>query len=421
MYKKTTLDNGLRIVTANMPYARSVTIGIYLATGSRYEQKSEMGVSHFLEHILFKGTEKYPTSRELSIAVESVGGILNGETDKELTVYWCKVARPHFHIALDVLTDMILSSKFDPAEIDKERQVIIEEINRSKDSPAQEVDQLTDEILWPGHPLGDDIAGTKETVSSMTRDNMLDYMHHQYSPSTAVVAIAGDVQHDEMVDAVIKATRNWKHSHEPRVYLPYKTQTNPRLKVQKKDTEQVHVCLALPGISLFDPRRFSLDLLNVVLGGGMSSRLFLEIREKLGLAYAIHSYIDHYLDSGAVIVYAGVDVKNLTIAVNAILEQLARLRDQPVGEEELTKAKELSKGRLLMRMEDSYAVSGWLGGQEVLTNKILTDDEVVALIDAVTAKDIQNVAADLVAGDQLRMAVVGPIKDEKGLAKLLKL
>ena len=421
MYNKTILNNGLRVVTANMPYARSVTVGIYLATGSRYEHKSEMGVSHFLEHILFKGSKKYPTSRELSIAVESVGGILNGETDKELTVYWCKVARPHFHIALDVLTDMILSSKFDPAEIDKERQVIIEEINRCKDSPAQEVDQITDEILWPGHPLGDDIAGTKETVSSMTRENMLDYMAHQYSPSTAVVAIAGDVQHDEMVAAVVKATRNWKHSYEPRIYLPYNPQTNPRLKVQKKDTEQVHVCLALPGISLFDPRRFSLDLLNVVLGGGMSSRLFLEIREKLGLAYAIHSYIDHYLDSGAVIVYAGVDVKNLTIAVNAILEQLARLRDKPVPKSELSKAKELSKGRLLMRMEDSYAVSGWLGGQEVLTGKILTDDEVIGLIDAVTAKDIQNVAADLITGDKLRMAVVGPIKDEKGLEKLLKL
>ena len=421
MYQKTTLDNGIRVVTGNMPYARSVTIGIYLATGSRYENKQEMGVSHFLEHILFKGTEKRQTAQELSEAIEGVGGILNGETDKELTVYWCKVARLHFPIALDVLTDMIMRSKFDPVEIDKERQVIIEEINRSKDSPAQEVDQITDEILWPGHPLGEDIAGTKEIVAAMTRDTMIDYMEHQYSPATAVFAIAGDVNHEEMVEAVIKATRDWRNRFQPRIYLPYKEQPNPRMRVLKKDTEQVHLCLALPGISLFDPRRFSLDLLNVVLGGGMSSRLFIEIREKLGLAYAIHSYIDHFLDSGAMIVYAGVDTKNVPIAVNAIIEQLARLKNDAVPEAELTKAKELSKGRLLLRMEDSYAVSGWMGGQEILTGTILTDEEVVAKIDAVTAKDIRSVAADLMDPAKLRLAVVGPVKDEQGLEKLLKL
>jgi predicted Zn-dependent peptidase len=421
LYKKTTLPNGLRIVTQNMPYARSVTISIFLSTGSRYENKKDMGVSHFLEHILFKGTEKRPTAQELSEAIEGVGGIINGETDKELTVYWCKVARQHFGLALDILTDMILNSKFDPAEIDKERQVIIEEINRAKDSPAQEVDQITDEILWPGHPLGEDIAGNKETVATMSRDTMMDYMKHQYSPKTAVFAIAGDVNHDEMVEAVAKATAKWESRVSPLVYLPYHEQPNPRLRILKKDTEQVHLCLALPGISLSDERRFAVDLLNVVLGGGMSSRLFLEIREKLGLAYAIHSYIDHFLDSGAVIVYAGVDIKNAPIAIKAILEQLARLKNEPVPEAELTKAKELSKGRLLLRMEDSYAVSGWLGGQETLTNKIMTEDEVIARIDAMTAAEIQKAAADLMLPEKLRLAVVGPVKDEKSLAKLLKL
>jgi len=404
-----------------MPYARSVSTSIFLGTGSRYESKTEMGISHFIEHVLFKGTDKRSTSKELSEAIEGVGGILNGETDKELTVYWCKVARPHFSLSLDVLTDMILNSKFDQGEIDKERQVIIEEINRSKDSPSQQVDQITDEILWPEHPLGKDIAGNRETVSTITRQNMLDYKAQQYSPSNTVFAIAGDVNHEEMVEYVLRYTRDWKNSLKPKIYLPYTGKSNPLLRIEKKDTEQAHLCLALPGLSLFDTQRFSLDLLNVVLGGGMSSRLFVEIRDKLGLAYAIHSYIDHFLDSGAVIVYAGVDTSNLEIAIKAILEQLIRLKNEPVPEIELTKAKELSKGRLLLRMEDSYAVSGWLGGQEILTGKILSDDEVVAIIDSITANDIQKVANDLFVGDKLRLALVGPIKDENNFEIMLKL
>jgi predicted Zn-dependent peptidase len=421
LFQKTTLDNGIRVVTSNMPYARSVSTSIFLGTGSRYESSTEMGVSHFIEHLLFKGTDKRPTSRELSEAIEGVGGILNGETDKELTVFWCKVARPHFSLSLDVLTDMILHSKFDQGEIDKERQVIIEEINRSKDSPSQQVDQITDEILWPDQPLGKDIAGNRETVSTITRQNMLNYKAHQYSPSNTVFAIAGNVNHKEMVDSVSKFTRDWKNRLKPKKYLPYKEQPNPRLRIEKKDTEQVHMCLALPGLSLFDPQRFSLDLLNVVLGGGMSSRLFVEIRDKLGLAYAIHSYIDHFLDSGGVILYAGVDTNKINIAISAILEQLIRLKKEPVPETELNKAKELSKGRLLLRMEDSYAVSGWLGGQEILTGKILTDAEVVAIIDSITAEDIQKVANDLFVEEKLRLALVGPIKDGNNLEMMLKL
>jgi len=336
-------------------------------------------------------------------------------------VYWCKVARPHFPIALDVLTDMVLHSKFDPEEIDKERQVIIEEINRSKDSPSQQVDQITDEILWPGHPLGDDIAGNRETVSRITRENMLEYISHQYAPANAVFAIAGDINHGETVEAVAKATIDWKNAGRPAVYLPFTSQPNPRLRIEKRDTEQVHLCLAMPGLSFFDPQRYSLDLLNVVLGGGMSSRLFVEIRDKLGLAYALYSYVDHYLDSGAVIVYAGVEMKNLEIAINAILEQFARLKNELVSEAELTRAKELSKGRILLRMEDSHAVAGWIGGQETLTGKILTDEEVVKIIDSITAADIQNVANSLLNTDVLRLAVVGPVTDGEKLEKLLKI
>jgi len=421
LYQKTTLDNGISLVTSSMPHTRSVTISIFIGTGSRYEKKKEMGVSHFLEHILFKGTARYPTSRELSEAIEGVGGIINAETDKEITVYWCKVAAAHFPIALDVLTDMVLHSKFEPEEIDKERQVIIEEINRAKDSPAQVVDELTDAILFPEHPLGKDIAGTKNSVNALTREDILDYTARHYIPANTVFSIAGDIEHEKIVAAVSRATRAWQSPRKPAVYTAYTEKTNPRLRIQKKKTEQVHLCLALPGISLFNPQRYSLGLLNVVLGAGMSSRLFLEVRDKLGLAYAIHSYVDHYLDSGSIIVYAGVDPGKVTTAVTAILEQLVRLKNEPVPEAELTKAKELSKGRLCLRMEDSYAVSGWFGGQEILTRKILTDDEVIAKIDAVTARQIQDVARQLLVGDKLRLAVVGQVNKDENLDRLLRI
>ncbi len=421
MYQKTTLDNGIRVITSPMPNARSVTISIFIATGSRYEKTREMGISHFLEHILFRGTEKRPSSRELSEAIEGVGGILNGETDKELTVYWCKVAGPHFPIALDVLTDMILHSRFKPEEIDKERQIIIEEINRSKDSPAQLVDEITDVILFPGHPLGRDIAGTKKTVSDMTREDMLGYRSRQYSPSNTVFSIAGNVNHEEMVAAVSAATEEWSNFGNPVKSKLFVNQSNPRLKILPKKTEQVHLCLALPGLSLFDPRRYPLALLNVVLGAGMSSRLFLEVRDRLGLAYAVHSYVDHYQDSGAVVIYAGVDPVKVPTAISAILEQLARFKNELVPEAEIIKAKELSKGRLWLRMEDSYAVSGWLGGQETLTGKIIIDEEMVAIIDSITAAQVQKVAQELFTSDKLRLAIVGKVEKPDSLENLLTL
>ena len=380
-----------------------------------------MGISHFIEHILFKGTKKYPTSQKLSEAVESVGGIINGETDKELSVYWCKVARPHFHVALDVLTDMVLHPNFDPLEIAKERQVIIEEINRGKDSPSQLVDELIDTMLFPGHQLGRDVAGTKKTVGNLSREDMLNYISHQYSPANTVFSIAGSVNHDEMITAVEAATSVWHNRCKAVEYKAYTERPNPRISIHPKKTEQIHLCLALPGISLFDPRRYPLAMLNVILGAGMSSRLFLEVRDRLGLAYSVHSYIDHYQDSGAIVIYAGVDPQKVTTSVAAIIEQLARFKDEPVPETELIKAKELSKGRLWLRMEDSYAVSSWLGGQEILTGKVITDDEMVAIIDSITAQQVQEVAQELFIGDKLRLAIVGKVDKHERLETMLKI
>ena len=406
MYQKTTLDNGLRVITVTMPHTHSVSICIFIGVGSRYEAEAEAGVSHLIEHLLLKGTLKRETARVISEAIEGVGGILNGGTDKELTIYWCKVAQPHFELALDVLADMLLHSKFDPQDIEKERQVIIEEINMSKDSPAQRVDMLIDGLLWPKHPLGRDIAGSKESVAAITRDTMLDYRQGQYLPNNTVVTIAGNIQHQQMVTAVSQALGSWTNQRERSAYSAYKEQPAQRLHVETKDTEQAHLCLALPGLSLFHPKRFTLDLLNVILGGGMGSRLFTEIRDKLGLAYSIHSYVEHFLDSGSVTVSAGVEPKNLVTVIKAILEQLSLLREI-VPESELSKAKELSKGRLLLRMEDSRNVAGWVGGQEILTERILSIDQVVSIIDAITADELKQLAQELLVGNQLRLAVVG--------------
>ncbi|MBA7467416.1 putative zinc protease [subsurface metagenome] len=420
MYQKTTLDNGLRVITVTMPHTRSVSICIFIGVGSRYETEAEAGVSHFIEHLLFKGTSKRTTARAISEAIEGVGGILNGGTDKELTLYWCKVAQPHFELALDVLADMLLHSKFDPQDIEKERQVIIEEINMSRDSPAQRVDILIDGLLWPKHPLGRDIAGSKESVAAITRDMMLDYRQGQYLPNNTVVTIAGNIQHQQMITAVGQALGNWTHQRERSGYSAYKEQPAQRLHVETKDTEQAHLCLALPGLSLFHSKRFTLDLLNVILGGGMGSRLFTEIRDKLGLAYSIHSYVEHFLDSGSVTVSAGVEPKNLLTVIKAILEQLSLLRET-VPESELSKAKELSKGRLLLRMEDSRNVAGWVGGQEVLTERILSVDQVVSIIDTITANELKQLAQELLVGNQLRLAVVGRVAEDEPLEELLKL
>ena len=403
-----------------MPHTHSVSICIFIGVGSRYETETQAGISHFIEHLCFKGTPKRPTAREISGTIEGVGGILNGGTDRELTVYWCKVAQSHFPLALDVLADILLHSKFDPKDIERERQVIIEEINMSKDSPPQRVDMLIDKLLWPNHPLGRDVAGSKESVAAITRDMMLDYLQGQYLPDNTVVTIAGNIQHQEMVTAASQALSNWKNKQPRPGYSAYKEQQFSRLRVETRDTEQAHLCLALPGLSLLHPKRFTLNLLNAILGEGMSSRLFTEIRDKLGLAYSIHSYVSHFLDSGSVAIYAGVEPKNLPVAIKAILEQLSQLREI-VPEAELSKAKELSKGRLLLQMEDSRSVAGWMGGQEILTGHILSVDQVVDIIDAITADELSQLAHELLVSSQLRLAVVGPVTNHEPLEALLKL
>jgi predicted Zn-dependent peptidase len=290
----------------------------------------------------------------------------------------------------------------------------------SHDTPAHRVVLLIDEMLWPEHPLGRDIAGSRESVGAISREMLLDYLANQYQPSKTVLAIAGDIQHQEVVQLVSTMTGEWGDGQPPSGYLTYQEQPVPRLRIETREMEQVQLCLALPGLSLLDPRRFPLDMLNVILGEGMSSRLFTEIRDKRGLAYSINSYVDHFLDTGSLTVAAGVEPKNLRVAISAILEELSRLRER-IPQAELHKAREFSKGRLLLRMEDSRNVAGWLGGQESLTRRILSVDEVVAIIDAITVEELQRIAEELLVGDQLRLAVVGPVPQDAPLEELLKL
>jgi predicted Zn-dependent peptidase len=419
MYEKTTLPNGLRVVSATLPHTRSVSINIFVGAGSRYELDEVAGISHFVEHMLFKGTKRRPTPREIAETIEGVGGIVNAGTDRELTVYWCKVPSPHFVRALDVLSDNLLNSTFKPKEMEKERSVIIEELHMVQDNPGDLVGVLIDEVLWPEQPLGRDIAGSEATVSAITRDHMLDYMGRQYVPANAVLGVAGNVTHEEVVREATRLLGDWQSAEFGHWFPARNGHTRPRVALRNKKTEQIHMCMAVPGLSAFHPDRYTLDVLNSILGEGMSSRLFLEVREKRGLAYEVHSYVSHFQDTGAAVISAGVDPKKLAPTVEAVLEELDRLKED-MPESEVTKAREFIKGRVQLRMEDTRAVASWLGGQELLRKEILTVDDVVRIIDGVSADNLQRVARDVFQRDRMSMAIVGPARSTARLEALLK-
>jgi len=413
VYIKTTLDNGLRILTTTMPHTRSVGLAFLVGVGSRYETDAQAGASHFIEHIMFKGTEKRPSAREIATAIEGVGGVFNASTGRESTAYWAKVAAPHRSVAIDVVVDMLRHARFDPVDVEKERRVIIEEINHTLDTPDQLVHLLIDQLSWPDHPLGRDVAGTRESVNALDRQALLDYMRHYYVPGNVVISLAGHVEHQKVVDELAGLLGDWSDG-ERRDFLPAEdNQTSPRLRVHYKNTEQAQLCLSVPGLRRLHPDRFALRILNTVLGEGMSSRLFQEIREKRGLAYSVSSYVSALEDVGAAGVYAGVDPTRIQEAIRAILAEWDRLRREPVSKEELNKAREYFKGRLLLQMEDTFSVAAWFGQQELMSpDEVLTVDQVVAELDKVTVEDVQRLAQQLFVGEKLSLAVVGPFEKE---------
>jgi len=418
MHNQVDLGNGLCIFVTPLPGARSVTVAAFVRAGSLYEEDRIAGVSHYLEHLLYKGTRRWPTAREVSEIIEGVGGIMNASTDRELTIFWFKVAKPHFQRPVSLLVDMLLNPLLDPAEVEKERQVILEEINMTNDYPSFRSEILIEQALWPDQPMGRDVAGTKASVQAITRPDILDYMGVQYSPSNVVISIAGDVSPEEVAEGLRQSMGRWAPRTALKTFPVEHRNGGQPLRLERRKTDQAHLCIAVHGLPLGHKDRYALDALNVMLGEGMSCRLFLELREKRGLVYDVHSSVSHYRDTGALIVHCGVEPKNAYEATRVILEELHKMTE-PVPAEELTKAKELSKGRLYLRLEDSRAVAMWSGAQQALLNKVQTVDEVLGKSAKVTIKDVQRVARQLIAPEKLRMSVVGPFRSEGRFLKLL--
>ena len=418
-FERTTLDNGLRVVTSSMSHTRSVTVSVYVGVGSRYEPDDRAGISHVVEHLVFKGTERRPHPIDISGGVEGVGGVLNASTEQEMTVYWSKVALPYLEDTLDLLMDMVRNSVYDPEELERELFVVIEEQKMVNDQPSGRVEALIEELLWPGHPLGRDIAGTSESVSRITREMVLEHVGRFYTPENIVVSVAGNVEHDRVVDLASSMSRGWQPGAAGS-WTPFSGgQAGPEVRVESRRTEQSHLAIAVPGVSLSHPDRYAVEMLSVALGEGMSSRLFVEVREKRGLAYDIHSSPAHFLDCGALLIMAGVDPRTLHEAVRTILDVAGGLGDS-LTEEEVERARRMHTGMLALSMEDTRVVSAWMGAQELLFGRVLGVDEVVERVNSVGVDDVHRAARELLRTEHLRMAVVGPHRGSARLQRALR-
>jgi predicted Zn-dependent peptidase len=412
------LQGGARLVTATLPERHSTSVVFMFGGGSRLEDERQAGVSHFIEHLNFKGTKTRPSSKEIADAIEGVGGFINASTDKELTAYWARVPSEHMDLALDVLFDIVTNSKLDPADVERERMVILEELRMYQDQPQEYVQNLFEELVWPEHPLGRDIAGTEESVARLTRDDILEYANAHYRLPNLVIAAAGSLDEAATLEVV-----------KPRLTLPADLNgaapalapsllDGPRLLLRRRKTEQAHICLGVRAPSYLHPDRYAIDLMNTVLGEGMSSRLFLSIRERLGLAYDVHSFTQKHRDTGYLAVYIGVDPKKAVEAVNAAISECRKLQEDEVTPEELERAKEFTKGRLRLELETTNGVAFWLCYQELLLKEIRTVEEEVAQIDAVTAADINRVANDILQSP-MQMAVIGPFARDTGFRRAI--
>ena len=401
------LTGGARLVTATMPERLSASAVLMFGTGSRYEDDRLAGVSHFIEHLFFKGTRRRPTSKEIADAIEGVGGFVNASTDKELTAYWARVPSEHLQLGLDVLFDIVSESKLDPADIERERTVILEELRMYQDQPQDFVQNLFEEMIWPGHPLGRDIAGTLESVERLTRDDILEYADVHYRLPNLVVGVAGSVADAAVLDVINPRLTLRAEPDGGRQLVAPETPHAPGVVVRRRNTEQAHICLGLRALSYLDPDRYALDLLNTVLGEGMSSRLFLNIREKLGLAYDVHSFTQKHRDTGYLGLYIGVEPRKAVDAVKAAIAELRVLGERDVTQEELVRAKEFTKGRLRLELETTNGVAFWLTYQQLLLGEVSALEDEIAAVDRVGADDIKRVANRILAAP-IQMAVIGP-------------
>jgi predicted Zn-dependent peptidase len=417
-FEKTTLANGLRVVTAPMPQAKSVACFVMLAAGSRYETKDTNGIAHFAEHMFFKGTEKRPTAREIAGEIDSIGGEFNAFTGKEYTGYYVKCAAEHRDIALDVLIDMLRHSKFDPEEIEREKGVIVEEMNMYYDTPRDYVDGVYDELLYDDTPLGWDIIGRKETVRAAKRETFIDYLERWYRAPRIVAGVAGNLGNGliPQLEELLGDVRNGTTGEPPPAEWQ---QEAPQVKLHTKQSDQAHIRVGVHSYPIVHPDRYALGLLATVLGGGMSSRLFTEVRERRGLAYYIYGHQQGYTDAGTLFSQGGVDIQRIDDAVRTVVGEFARIAAEPIEPDELEKARNFAKGRLVLSLEDPKGMILFGLRNEVLEGTLREPDEVLAALDAVTIEDVQRVAQDIIREERLNFALIGPFDDPERFEKLL--
>lgn len=420
-YEKNLLANGLRVLTIPMPSLESATVLVMVAAGSRYETKENNGISHFLEHMAFKGTKSRPSPQIIANMIDGIGGESNAFTSKEYTGYYIKSTAANVELSLDILSDMLQNSLLSQTEIDRERGVIIEELNMFEDTPMRKLGDVYERLLYGDTPMGWDIIGTKESLASINHDSFVSYLQTFYSADQITVVVAGGIATKKILSLVEKYFSAMK-KFTPQGYAAVKeTQTSPQLLIKHKKTEQAHLALGVRTVPLEHPDEYPLDVLASILGSGFSSRMFQEVREKRGLAYYIHTSSDNTSDCGSFETTAGVDPKRIDEAITSILEQYRLIRQKGVEEKELHKAKELMKGHFVLALEDSKAVATYYGHQELLESHIENPADVMRRIDAVTPEQIKLVANKYLINSTLNLAVIGDFADSKRFEKLLEL
>jgi predicted Zn-dependent peptidase len=419
VYQRNVLSNGLRVLTAPLDHAQSVTCYIMLAAGSRYENEANRGIAHFAEHMFFKGTERRPTAKDIALEVDRFGGEFNAFTSKEYTGYYIRCAGEQRDQALDVLVDMIRNSKFDSEELEREKGVIIEEMNMYFDTPRDYVSSVYDELLFGDNPLGWETLGTKETITATTRETFIDYLTSWYKPARMVVGVAG-MTGDDLLPRLEELLGDIDpgDTGKPEPAAVERSPT-PKVRIHAKDSDQANVCLGVPSYPIEHPDRYALQLLGTVLGTGMSSRLFLEVRERRGLAYYVYAVNSSYTDSGTLVSQAGVDLKRADEAVGVIAKEFKRMADEPVPADELEKARALAKGRFVLQTESPNGLLLFGLRREVLEGAAAEPSELLAGLDAVTVEDVQRVAQDVIGNEGLRLAMIGPFDDAAPFEQLL--
>ncbi len=413
MYKKTQLDNGLKVVTYNMPRMQSVALGIWIKVGSRYEADESRGIAHYLEHLLFKGSKKY-SCHKIKESIEGVGGSLNGFTTEELSCYMVKLPSCYLSLSLNILSDMVLNPDLLPKELEKERTVILEEIKMYKDQPQNYVHELLDELLWPKQPLGQGILGTYEVISKIQKDQILRFHREFYAPNNIIISAAGLLDHKQLVKSVGKIFLSSKEKKINSFLAAQEKQKQPQLRVFHKDTEQTHLALGFHGFKRGHPQRHVLGILHTILGANMSSRLFNELREKRGLAYEIGTQVRCFYDTGVFLVHAGIDNNRVIVALNIILKELKKIKDKMVNNNEFRRAKEFYLGQLMLALEDTMDHMLWIGETTATLDKTYSFEDIVKEVGKIKKDDIRMVAKQIFKDSKLNLALIGPLKDKEG-------